>query len=113
MSLRKITKTAALGMTIAGVMTGAAWAQGKPLSALSKGDELFIESQFSKSVKWCFDHWRTMLMDPANAMRTMVDVDMREGSITFEDKGMSRKVVCEQTGMRTVFDGKEEFESYP
>lgn len=112
MSLREIAKIAALGTAIAVLMAGTASAQGKPLSALSKGDELFIETQFSKSVKWCFDHWRTMLMDPANSMSTMIDVDMREGSITFEDKGMSRKVVCEQTGMRTIFDGKEEFESY-
>lgn len=113
MSLQEITKIAALGMTIAGVMTGAAWAQGKPLSALSKGDELFIESQFSNSVKWCFNHWRMMLIDPRNSMRTTIDVDMREGSITFEDKGLSRKVICEQTGMRTIFDGQEKFESYP
>lgn len=112
MSLREITKIAALGTTITILMAGTASAQGKPLSALSKGDELFIESQFSKSVKWCFDHWRTMLMDPANSMRTMIDVDMRNGSISFEDKEMSRKVVCEQTGMRTIFDGKEEFQKY-
>jgi hypothetical protein len=113
MSFQDLTKTIALGVTIAALTAGTAFAQAKPLSALSKADELFIEYQFSNSVKWCFNHWRMMLIDPRNSMRTTIDVDMREGSITFEDKGLSRKVICEQKGMRTIFDGEEKFESYP
>ena len=94
------------------VYSTTAFADPKPLTALTEMDRLTIGYQFAPGVQWCVERLTFAWASIGNI--ATIDIDVASGLITLEVASEGQKVICEPQGVRFFKAGTEkEFKRFP